>query len=82
VAVLLRVRLLQVVGPEPLVAGLALRQRVDERVEVAGRGPDLRGEDDRRVQADDVLPLLDHGAPPLPAYVLLQLDAEWAVVPG
>ena len=81
-AVLVLERLLQVVGAEPLVAGLALGQRVDERVEVAGGGPHLPGQDHRGVKADDVVALLDHRSPPLAADVLLQLHAERAVVPG
>ena len=54
-AVLLLVLLLEVVGAEALVAGLALDQRVDERVDVAGGLPDLAGQDDRGVEADDVV---------------------------
>src|SRR6266511_4369280 len=81
-AVLLGVGLLKLVGPEPLVAGLALGQRVDERVHVARGHPHLAGEDHGRVQADDVVALLDHGLPPLPAYILLQLHAQGSVVPG
>src|SRR6266511_1188249 len=68
--------------PEPLVTGLALGQRVDERVHVARGHPHLAGEDHGRVQADDVVALLDHGLPPLPAYILLQLHAQGSVVPG
>ena len=45
----------EVVGAEALVAGLALDQRVGERVDVAGRLPHLPGQDDRRVEADDVV---------------------------
>ncbi len=76
------VRLLQVVGPEALVARLALRQRVGEGVDVTGRDPDVARQDDCRVQPDDVLAALDHRPPPLAPDVLLQLDAERAVVPG
>ena len=72
----------QVVLAEPLVARLALGQRVDERVEVAGGLPHVGGEDDRGVQTDDVVAGLHHRPPPLPADVLLQLDAERPVVPG
>ena len=55
------VGLLEVIGPEPVVTRLALGQRVDERVDVAGRHPDLRRQDDRRVEADDVVAALHHG---------------------
>src|SRR6185369_17172191 len=80
-AVLVLERLFQMIRTESLVAGLALGQRVDEFGDVAGRLPDLAGQDDRGVQADDVVALLDHRAPPLSADVLLELDAERTVVP-
>ncbi|MPM15576.1 hypothetical protein SDC9_61947 [bioreactor metagenome] len=74
--------LLQVVGPQPLVAGEALGERVGEHPHVTGGHPDLTGQDDRRVQADDVLAPGDHPLPPLALDVLLQLDAVGSVVPG
>ena len=82
VAVLLLVGLDQVVGPVPLVAERALGERVDELGDVAAGLPHLAGQDDRGVQAHDVVALGDHGAPPLALDVVLQLDAERAVVPG
>ena len=81
-ALLLRVLLLQVVGAEPLVAGLALGQRVGERVDVAAGLPRLARQDDRGVEADHVVAQLHHRLPPLALDVLLELDAERAVVPG
>ena len=80
-AVLGLVRLLKVVGPEPLVARGALGQRVDEGLEVARGRPHVLGEDHRGVQADDVVALLHHRPPPLAADVLLELHAERTVVP-
>src|SRR5262249_39188717 len=80
-AVLLGVRLLEMVGPEPLVARRALGQRVDELFQVARGRPHLRSQDDGGVDAEVVVALLDHRPPPLAADVLLQLPAEWAVVP-
>ena len=74
--------LLEVVGAEPLVAGQALGQRVGEHADVAGGHPHLAGQDDRGVEADDVVAAGDHGLPPLPLDVLLELDAERPVVPG
>ena len=74
--------LAQMVLAIALVARLALDQRVDEGVEVAGGLPDVRGEDHRGVEADDVVAGLHHRPPPLPADVLLQLHAKRAVVPG
>jgi hypothetical protein len=66
---------LQVVRPEALVAGLALGERVGERLDVAGGRPNVAGQDHGGVEADDVVTLLHHGAPPLPADVLLKLHA-------
>ena len=74
--------LLEVVGPEALVAALALGQRVGEDADVTGGDPDLARQDHRGVQADDVVPALDDGAPPLLLDVLLELDAQGPVVPG
>ncbi len=73
--------LLELVGAEAVVAVLALGQRVGERGDVAGGLPHLRREDHRGVDADDVVAALHHRLPPLAPDVLLQLDAERAVVP-
>ena len=81
-AALLRETLLQVVGAETLVAGQALDERVTEGRDMTRRDPGLQRQDDRGVQADDVVTLGDHRLPPLPLDVLLELDAERAVVPG
>ena len=76
------VALLKVVGAHALVAGETLGQRVIEDADVAGRDPHVAGQDDGRVEADDVVTTGDHVTPPLPLDVLLELDAEWAVIPG
>jgi hypothetical protein len=81
VAVLVLVGLDQLVGAVALVAERAFGERVDELGDVAARLPYLAGQDDRRVQAHDVIALGDHGAPPLALDVALELDAERAVVP-
>ena len=81
-AVLLGVELEQLICTPPLVAFLALGQRVDEGIDVAGGDPHLRGEDDRGVDADDVVTPPDHRLPPLPADILLEFDPIGAVVPG
>jgi hypothetical protein len=73
--------LLQVVGPEALVTGLALGQRVGELTDVPGGDPGLPGQDHRGVQADDVVPQLDHRPPPLALDVLLEGDPQGPVVP-
>ena len=75
-------RLFEVVRAEALVAAGALGERVDELVDVTRGLPDLAGQDDGRVEADDVVALLDHGAPPLAADVVLELHAQRAIVPG
>src|SRR5438034_6951998 len=72
----------QVVDAEAVMAVRALDQWVVERVEVTGGPPHVGGEDDRGVDADDVVAAGDHRPPPLAADVLLQLDAKGAVVPG
>ena len=74
--------LLQVVDPEALVAAQALGERVGELADVARGDPRLAGQDDRGVQADDVLAGGHHRAPPLAPDVLLELDTERPVVPG
>jgi hypothetical protein len=48
---------------------------------VAAGLPHLAGEDHARVQADDVVALLDHVPPPLALDVVLQLYAEGTVIP-
>lgn len=64
------------------MAGGALGQRVGEGRDVTGGHPDLGGQDHRRVDTDHVVARGDHGTPPLALDVLLELDAEGAVVPG
>src|SRR5581483_6139910 len=73
--------LLELVGPIPAVAVRALRERIGERRDVARRLPHLRREDDRGVDAEDVVATGDHRLPPLAADVLLELHAERTVVP-
>lgn len=82
VAVFSFVGLDEVVGAVALVGDQRLDQRVVEDLDMAGRHPHLAGQDDRRIQADDVLAAGDHRAPPLPLDVLLELHAQRAVVPG
>ena len=65
-------RVLELVGAEAKLAGAAVDERVGECVDVAGRDPDLRVEDDRRVERDHVLPFLDQRAAPLVLHVVVQ----------
>ena len=71
----------QLVGAHELLALLAHRHRVGERVEVAARLPDLRVHDDRRVESRHVLAAAHGELPPGLLDVLLQLAAERTVVP-
>ena len=72
--------LLEVVGAEAQLAGAAVDERVREPGDVARGDPDLRVEDDRRVERDDVLALLDQRAPPLGLDVVVQQHAVVAEV--
>jgi hypothetical protein len=73
-------RLVELVGAEAQLAGLAVDQRVGEPLEMARGLPDARVLDDRRVQGDDVVALLQHRAPPLGLDVVLEQHAVVAVV--
>ena len=77
----LRGRSLQVVRAEAELAVAAVDHRVAEAGDVAGGLPDARVHDDRRVDALDVVAQLDHVPPPGRLDVVLELDAERAVVP-
>ena len=65
-AVRARVRVVELVEPEPLLAVRAVDERVGEVGEVAGRLPHLRRAQDRRVDQHDVVALLDHRRGPTP----------------
>ena len=71
---------LEMVGAEALLAELAVDERVGEAADVAGRLPDLRVEDDRRVEGDDVVALLHHRGHPALLDVVLEQDAVVPVV--
>jgi hypothetical protein len=70
----------EVVGAEALLARAAVDERIGEPGEVAGRLPRARMLDDRGVQRDDVVALLDHRPPPGGDDVVLQQDAVVPVV--
>jgi len=80
-ALLFLVLFLKVVGTVALVAGQAFNQGVGEHFDVAGSFPYLAGQDDRRIQANDVLAAADHALPPLALDVFLQFRTKGAVVP-
>ena len=71
-----------VLAPALLALAQALDQRIGEAGEVARRLPDLGVLDDRRVERDDVVALLDHRPPPLGLDVVLEQHAVVAVVVG
>src|SRR5205814_437838 len=71
----------QLVGARASLALLAVDQRVGEGRQVAGCLPDPRRHDDRGVDPDHVVALLDDRPPPGVLDVALQLDAERPVVP-
>ena len=71
----------QLVEAVAAVALGALDERVAERADVPGRDPHLGVHEDPGVQADDVVPVLDHRLPPGALDVVLELDAEGPVVP-
>ena len=54
----------EMVGAEALLAGAAVDERIGEAREVPGGLPRARVLEDRRVQRDDVVALLEHRAPP------------------
>jgi len=73
-------RVLEMVGAEPQLARAAVDERVAEAGEMARRLPYARVEDDRRVERDDVVPLLHHRVEPGRADVVLHQHAVVAVV--
>ena len=76
------VRIGQLVEAEALIAVAALHQGIGEDRLVTRSLPHLTGLEDGRVEADHVVPLLDHGPPPLVLDVPQQLNPERAVVVG
>ena len=70
-----------VVGPEAVLALLAVHQRIGEAGDVAGRLPDPRMHQDRGIEPLDVVAGMDHRPPPAVLDVLLELDAQRAVIP-
>ena len=72
--------LLEVVGAEAQLAGPAVDQRVGEAGQVTAGLPRPRVLDDRRVERDDVVALLEHRPPPLAFDVVLEQHAVVAVV--
>ena len=81
-AVLLAPVLDDLVGPEALLALLAVHQGIGEAAHVAGGHPHLGVHQNGGVQTHVVGVLLDELLPPGLLHVVLQLHAQGAVVPG
>ena len=77
-----RVRVVELVEPEPLVADLAVDERVGEVLQVARGLPHRGRRQDGGVEADDVVAQLHHRPPPRVLDVAQQQHAERAVVVG
>jgi putative FmdB family regulatory protein len=76
-------RLAQVVlAPAPLALAEALDERIGEALEVTRGLPDPRVLEDRRVDRDDVVAILQHRPPPLGLDVVLEQHAVVPVVVG
>ena len=71
---------LELVGAETELAGAAVDERIGEARQMPARLPCARVLDDRRVERDDVLALLQQRLPPLVLDVVLQQNAVVAVV--
>ncbi len=70
-----------IVGAKAVLAMSAINQRIGEAGDVSRRLPYLRMHEDRGVEPLDVIAGVNHGVPPAVLDVLLELDAEGAVVP-
>ena len=71
---------LEMIGAEAELARPAVDERVAESADVPRCDPHVGVEDDRRVERDDVVPLLHHRLEPACLDVVLQEDAVVAVV--
>ena len=71
---------LQQVCTEPLLAPVALHQRVGEAVHMPARNPDVWVHQNRRVNANDVIAIAHERLPPLILNVALQLNASRTVI--
>jgi hypothetical protein len=71
----------RVVGPEAVLAVLAVHQRIREARYVPRRLPHPRMHQDGGIETLDVVPSVDHGPPPAVLHVLLELDSKRPVIP-
>jgi hypothetical protein len=63
------------------VAFLTVHKRIGERAQMSGRDPCLRIHEDSAVKTNVVWIFLNEFLPPCLLYVILQLNAEIAVIP-
>ena len=79
--VLMAVVLDQLIRAESLMAFLAVHKGIREGAQMSGRDPCLRVHEDGTVKTYIVWIFLNKFLPPCLLYVILQLDAEIAVIP-
>src|SRR5688572_28390984 len=60
---------------------LTVNQRIAERIFVSGILPGQPIQDDRRIEAFDVVALVNHPAPPSLAHIVGEFDTQRPVVP-
>ena len=72
----------EVVFAEAAVAFATFGERVGEAGDVSAGAPDVGSHEDGGVESDDVVAAPDEGLPPGVFDVLLEFDAEGAIVPG
>ena len=70
------------VGPEPLLTVLTVHQRVRKTANIDRCHPSLGVHEDRRVQAYIIGTFLNEFLPPCTLYIVLELHAQRAVIPG
>ena len=67
--------------PDTFVCDGAFAHQVGKCVDMAARLPDGGMQDDRGIEADDIVAVTGHRAPPGLAEVTLQFGSQWAIVP-
>lgn len=66
----------ELIGPVATLRLAVVDERIVEGIHMARRLPHHGMHQDRRVEPDDVLVLIDHGLPPALLHVALELDAS------
>ena len=73
---------LDLVGAETHLAFLAVDQRIGEPLDMARCHPDLRRHQDSGVETLDIVAAVGHRLPPEAFDIVLELDAQRAVIPA